>query len=140
MKVFKAVLKQIWQKCLKTHAWANKGYTLIEILVTISLMSIIAGTTIITYKNQNKNQTKKNIEQSTRNFTANVANCVTSSGGWHITRTENKTQTQCTPNPPYTWVSADSECKFELLKTSRTPFSIFNLPILGKSKKNLIVS
>lgn len=68
-------------KCLNS----KQGYTLIELLTVLALISILTGVTVFTYKKTDITQTKKSLLRLARMFETKAASCVSSSG-WQIDR------------------------------------------------------
>ena len=62
----------------------NKGYTLVEILVTIGILSIISGVAYVSYQDQVLRASKNDLKIHAELFASSVKNCIAISGGWEI--------------------------------------------------------
>ena len=62
------------------------GYTLIEILVTLSLIAILIGIATISYNNYVVSMTRKDMHNHGKVFVLSVQNCIAGAGGWTINR------------------------------------------------------
>ena len=77
-----------------------------ELLVTVALMSILTGVAVVSVKRQDISQAKKDLKRSSMLFETKVANCVSSSGGWTVTKPDGTTFEPC-----YDTVQADNFTK-----------------------------
>ena len=101
----------------------KKGYTLIELLTAIAIMSILAGVTVVTTRGQNLTQTKKDLKRSAMLFETKLATCASSAGSWTVAKTAcyNATKATFFKNLNYT-CPAQSDCKIHLkTDTNQTP-------------------
>ncbi len=64
---------------------ANAGYTLVEILVTIGILSIISGVAYVSYRDQTLRASKNDFKTHAKLFASSVKNCISINGGWEIT-------------------------------------------------------
>ena len=72
-------------KPFKNSIKNNIGYTLLEILVAISLLAILVSISFVSYRSVTKNIALKNLKQVSELFPTTFNNCITSSG-WEIVR------------------------------------------------------
>ena len=63
----------------------NTGYTLVEILVTIGILSIISGVAYVSYQDQTLRANKNDLKIHAELFASSVKNCIAISGKWAIT-------------------------------------------------------
>ena len=65
---------------------ANAGYTLVEILLTIGILSIISGVAYVSYRGHTLNANKNDLKIHAELFASAVKNCIAINGGrWAIT-------------------------------------------------------
>ncbi len=62
----------------------NAGYTLIEILVTIGILSIISGVAYVSYNDQVLRANKNDLKIHAELFASSVKNCISINGGWSV--------------------------------------------------------
>ncbi len=67
------------------------GYTLVEILLTIGILSIISGIAYVSYQDQTLRTNKNDLKLHAELFASAVKNCITISGGWKITLLDSNT-------------------------------------------------
>ena len=60
------------------------GYTLVEILLTIGILSIISGVAYVSYRGYTLDVNKKDLKLHAELFASAVKNCISISGGWKI--------------------------------------------------------
>ncbi len=84
---------------MKTKA----GFTLTEVLVTLTLVGILSGIATVSYRSTKVDNEKRNIKSSSQMWVGNLSTCIVSNGGWKLCQrcTDPADQTECpTPNPP----------------------------------------
>ena len=75
----------------------NTGYTLVEILLTMGILSIISGVAYVSYRGHTLNANKKDLKIHAELFASAVKNCIAISGGWEITLLNPDGTTPTTP-------------------------------------------
>ena len=60
------------------------GYTLVEILLTIGILSIISGVAYVSYQDQTLRASKNDLKIHAELFASAVKNCISINGGWAI--------------------------------------------------------
>ena len=63
----------------------NTGYTLVEILITLSILSILSGVAYVSYQGYNLNVNKKDLKTHAELFARAVQKCISVNGKWSVT-------------------------------------------------------
>ncbi len=63
----------------------NKGYTLIEILITLAMISVLSGIAYVSYQGYTLSVAKKDLKLNGKLFVDSVSGCVSVNGDWEIT-------------------------------------------------------
>ena len=73
----------------------KKGYTLIEILMVLTLIGIVSGIATVSYRGYNFNIQERDLKLSGKLFANAVKNCIGIVGGWSVIRSDGTTITPC---------------------------------------------
>ena len=76
------------------------GFSLIEILISLAIMTILAGISTVSYRGYKLNITKKMLKQSGDLFASAVQTCIFNVGGWEYTPATGSPTTPCYATSP----------------------------------------
>ncbi len=79
----------------KEYMKNKKGYTLIEILMVLTLIGIVSGIATVSYRGYNFNIQERDLKLSGKLFANAVKNCIGIVGGWSVIRSDGTTITPC---------------------------------------------
>ena len=72
----------------------KKGFTLLEILVTLALASLVVSLSVVSTRKATKNTNLRELKKTAKVFAGQVRNCVFVSGGWKLCRKDSCSDTE----------------------------------------------
>ena len=82
------------QTSLKKHL-LESGFTLVEILIGMGILSIISSIAIVQYRGYIQDVEKKDLYNSSVLFASKVNSCITSVGAWKVTKSDGTQSKPC---------------------------------------------
>ena len=73
----------------------KKGFTLLEVLIAVSLMAVLSGVSIVGYNSIKDRVYKRELRKEVILFMSSLKTCINSSGGWSVEKPDGTIVTPC---------------------------------------------